>query len=206
MAQFHLLHHWIFPRAGDGAKQRAIITIRSGAPLAQMPTRIPLLHGSALPSATLAVHRSGWVSDRKAGKGWRDLIRCTYAFITAIAIDGVSAFPCHVLGTQLGTKLRPLIAMQSLINSLAKMCDRFAYSVHHPDRSRNLEMARYPGDGGSTRAGGGGGGPNLLDRPIIDLSSHFRGGFSQNIFGPTENPALKNLAASFSQNPVRGHE
>jgi hypothetical protein len=59
MAQFHLLHHWKFPRAGDGAKPRAITPMRRGAPMAHNITRAripehPLCASSALPSATLA--------------------------------------------------------------------------------------------------------------------------------------------------------
>jgi hypothetical protein len=61
MAQFRLRHHWNFPRAGDGAKPRAITPPHTGAPLARALTSVaplPLLHGSALPPATLAEHRS----------------------------------------------------------------------------------------------------------------------------------------------------
>jgi hypothetical protein len=51
MAQFSLRHHWKFPRAGDGAKPRAIAPCSHGAPMAHL-TR--LCASSALPSATLA--------------------------------------------------------------------------------------------------------------------------------------------------------
>jgi hypothetical protein len=39
MAQTNLRHHWKFPRAGDGAKPRAITPSRNGAAVAQDPSR-----------------------------------------------------------------------------------------------------------------------------------------------------------------------
>ena len=41
MAQSDLLHHWNFPRAGDGAKPRAITPCTRGAPMAQQASRAP---------------------------------------------------------------------------------------------------------------------------------------------------------------------
>jgi hypothetical protein len=71
-----------------------------------------------------------------------------------------------------------------------------------PGRSRNVEMGRCLRDGPATRPGGGGGGPTLLGCRIIDVEAVSRGSSSQNLGGP----AVKNLAAPFSQNPVCGHE
>jgi hypothetical protein len=39
MAHSGLRHHWNFPRAGDGAKQRAIAPLHHGAPMAQTASR-----------------------------------------------------------------------------------------------------------------------------------------------------------------------
>lgn len=41
MAQTNLLHHWNFPRAGDGAKPRAITPICDGAPMAHLTRYAP---------------------------------------------------------------------------------------------------------------------------------------------------------------------
>jgi hypothetical protein len=53
MEQFHLLHHWIFPRAGDGAKQRAITPSLRVAPMAHPVSNNALCANSALATPTL---------------------------------------------------------------------------------------------------------------------------------------------------------
>ena len=53
MEQSGLLHHWIFPSAGDGAKLRSITPCSHGAPMAQLASRASHLTRSAPPALCL---------------------------------------------------------------------------------------------------------------------------------------------------------
>lgn len=85
MAHSDLLHHWNFPRAGDGAKPRAIITICDGAPMAHLTRYAPAalrLRRRSQP------HRSTVITGNRAGISngpWDELVGYESALISTLS-------------------------------------------------------------------------------------------------------------------------
>jgi hypothetical protein len=166
----------------ETAKQISIEMVRLFRPIAHHPLR----SGSALPSATLAAHRS----DCKGEEVGIDLVTGNTAITprSPVRTDGympASSWPDNwlsLLGHGLGHDkpgdgrlLRRIKASRSCHHrSTYPMCVGTAHS-RAGERSRNLEMARDLREGGLRTRGWVGVAADPGARPIIDLPSIFRG-------------------------------
>ena len=84
IAQFHLRYHWIFPRAGDSAKWRAITPIADRARYRARIAPQALCATGALPSATLGSAPLSLLTDREEGKGCIEMYSRVCDLIMAI--------------------------------------------------------------------------------------------------------------------------